>query len=521
MNKENEPKDKPQSKKNANEEKIKFGIKFKLSIFVILLIILVVTIISSILTTSISNRQEKQMAEELSRNMHLSIDYLSTTAREAIISLDDLLLLNIVQKVAKFPDVGYVIITDPRNHILSHSSDIEKTGVKLEDPTSENALKSKKTLIQPKFDPHNISPRYDISMPINFRGKKVGIARIGYTSDRIFKDIKNVKGNILLTSLFVIIGTIALGIVGSIALASYTTKPVKTLVEGIRVFGQGNLDHTISISNKDEFGYLSKEFNKMAVYLKKYQNLLVEREVEKNLLDIAKGIQKSLVPQQDLKMPGVTVAGYSKTVFGVGGDYYDFFKIGKDKVGVIICDVFGKGIPAALVMVTIRTLLHTYKEGILDSTADIANAINKRITMDFHGEQYATFFFLILNYKTGRMICTNGGHAPLLIYRRKDNKFLCNEFGEIPIGMAEENQYTNHNIALEKGDFIILNTDGITEAENTTNEQLTEERLRKILYKYKDLDATKIVKSVISDVGKFTAGASQHDDMTLIIVEYK
>lgn len=506
---------------DSNKNKIKFGLKLKLSIFVILLIITVVSIISFILTYSVTRREERQLAQELQRNMTLSIDYLSFTACDSIVSQDDLLLINIVEKVSYFKDVEYVIVTDIKNIVLGHSKGVEKTGDKLTDQLSKNALNSDNVLIQPEFSSYNLSEEYNISSPMFFKGKKIGVVRIGYSTKNIFNNIALVRKNILTTSFYVVIATIIIGIIGAILLANITTNPIKILVNGLRLFGKGEFDYRINIKNKDELGYLADEFNKMAKDLKQYQGLLVEKEVEKNLYSIAKRIQNSLVPQENMKSPEVNVAKYFNTVFGVGGDYYDYFQIDNDHLGVMISDVFGKGIPAALVMVTIRTLLHTYKGGILNSSAELVDIINKRIVIDFKGEQYATLFFIILNKKTGELIFTNAGHLPLLIYRRSEDKFLTEEKGELPIGMLENTEYKNYRFQLKKDDLIILNTDGITEAENIAQEQFNYIRLKETIKQYKEFNADKIIENVISKIDEFTKDAPQHDDMTFILIEYK
>ncbi|MBU1078719.1 MAG: SpoIIE family protein phosphatase [Spirochaetes bacterium] len=512
---------KDSASRSVQQEKIKFGLKIKLSVFVILLIILVVSIIASVLTMTITKREEKQSAQQMVRNMNLSIEYLSSTASDAIVSFDDLLLVNTIEKVSGFEDVEYIIVTDKKNYVLGHSKGVDQIGRKLTDKLSITALKSDKVIIQPEFKHNDLAPSYEISSPIMFRDKKVGVARIAYSTASIFHNLLIVKRNIILTSILVIIGTLALGVLGSIFLASITTKPVKALVDGLRAFGSGDLNFRIKIRSRDELGYLADEFNKMAKEMKEYQKLQVEREVEKNLFAMAKKIQSSLVPQEDLVLKSINVAKYFRTVFGVGGDYYDYFEIGKDHLGVLVSDVFGKGMPASLVMVTIRALLHTYKGGILNSTAELVDIINKRIWMDFKGEQYATLFFIIIERKTGKLIFTNAGHLPLLVYRKSAGTYMIKENGELPIGMMGDTVYKNYAFKLEKGDLIILNTDGITEAENDKQEQFGDKRLKELIKQNSTSSADKIVSNVIKQVRKFMGDAAQHDDMTFIIIEYK
>ncbi len=507
---------------NNKTERIRFGIKFKLSVFVILLILIIISIITFILTYTISQREEKSRAIEMLQNMNVAIDYLTSTSKEGIIAMDDLIIVSLIKKIADFKDVEYVILTDNKNKVIAHSKGFEQTGKILDDPMSKEALLSDATLIQPNFSPGKLVEQYDISSPIMFKNRKIGIARIGYSTKSIFKSIQDVKNKIIITSLIIMLGTILLGIIGSIILASFTTKPIKHLVDGIRRIGQGNLDYVIPLRNKDEIGYLAKEFNKMTGHLKEYQKILIEREVEQNQLEVAKNIQKSLIPLKNYITPQLHIAGFSRTVFGVGGDYYDYFPISEDKMGIIISDVFGKGIPASLVMVVIRTLLHTYSEStIIQSTAKVVSAINKKVGADFHEEQYATLFFIIINFKTGRMMCTNAGHGPLTIFRRDEGKFLTRDFGEVPVGMTPEMEYTQFETMLKKGDLILLNTDGITEAENPSGEQYKDKRLKLSIIENKNHDAETIVSNVVKQVDTFTGTAPQHDDMTLIIIDYK
>ena len=507
-------------KKNTDGQ-IRFGIKLKLSLFVILLVVFLNFVITSILTTSITTREIKSQAEQMLSNMNLSIDYLSSTAADGMVTLDDLLILNIVKKVSGFKNVSFAFISDKKNITIAHSAGFEKNGEKLADPESLKAADSDEVMIQPAFNPGQLEKKYLISAPIKFRSEKIGTAFISYSTESIFQSIEVVKKNILFSSLLVMLGTILLGITGSIIIASFTTRPIKTLVEGIRIIGQGNLDHEIKVESSDELGYLSVEFNKTTLALKEYQNVLIQREGERSQLELAKKIQNSLIPQTDPSIGNINVANYFKTVFGVGGDYYDFFPIGKDRLGVIICDVVGKGMPASLVMVMIRTLVHSFVDNpAFDDPAAMINEVNKRIALDFKGEQYATLFFIIVNHKTGAVTAINAGHGNLLVFRRSENKFMSHDFGDTPVGVIPEQLYTPYETSLIKGDIVILNTDGITEAGNSVHEQFTEQRLNSTITKNMNFDAKKILDNTIKEVENFTGSTPQHDDMTLILLEY-
>jgi serine phosphatase RsbU (regulator of sigma subunit) len=508
---------------NSNQDnKIKFGIKLKLSLFVILLVVVLNAVIALTLSYSVIKSETTTLADNMLSSMNLSVDYLSSTAAEGMVALDDLLIINIIKKVSLFKDVEYAFIADRNNVILSHSGGFEKTGQKLSDSGSIEAGSADKIMIQPVFNAGNLAKKYVISTPIMFRSKKIGTAFIGYTTESIFKNIALIRKNILIVSLSLMLGTIVLGIIGSVFVASFTTNPIKTLVEGIRIIGQGDLDYVISVRSQDEIGYLSDEFNKTTRSLKEFQKVQLEREVEKSQLDLAKRIQTSLIPQTDPGIANIKIASFFKTVYGVGGDYYDYFFIGKDRIGVVICDVFGKGLPASLVMVSIRTLIHSYIDNPdFDNPAEMFTGINKRIAQDFKGEQYATMFFIMINYLTGKATCINAGHSNLFIFRRSEGKILSHDFGDAPIGVDPMLKYSSFETQLMKRDVIMFNTDGITEAENIAHQQFTEQRLSKTVAKNINQNVNGILDETVKEVQEFIGQAPQKDDMTLILVEYQ
>ncbi len=250
-----------------------------------------------------------------------------------------------------------------------------------------------------------------------------------------------------------------------------------------------------------------------------YMELLEKKELERDI-GIAANIQAKLLPDKLPQLRNIGISTFSLPAKGVSGDYYDAFVLKNGKIAVIICDVAGKGVPASLVMVMIRTVLHLIASS-ANSAAKIVNWINKGIYNQIELGHYATLSFLTFDPTTNEIEYSNAGHHPLLLYRKSTNKIIKIDTHGIPVGVEFSSKYHQKSFTIEKGDILLLYTDGIIEAWNDDKEEYGIKSLLNILKEKSQMSADELSKVIIDDVNDFVGRAGQHDDQTLLILKSK
>jgi sigma-B regulation protein RsbU (phosphoserine phosphatase) len=247
-----------------------------------------------------------------------------------------------------------------------------------------------------------------------------------------------------------------------------------------------------------------------------------QRERVNREIEIAREVQERLFPQQMPNLPGATLAGHCRPALGVGGDYYDVFDLGEGRTGLAIGDVSGKGISAALLMASLRASLRGVT---LDSPRDFANLMDKVNRLVFEASasnRYATFFFAAFDPAARRLDCVNAGHNPPILLRNGPDgttQTLRLEADGPVVGLLPLAPYTEQSINLMPGDVLLLYTDGISEAMTHDDEEWGEERLIAAAEKVKGKSAGEILRAIFNAADAFTAGAPQHDDMTLLVLK--
>ena len=310
--------------------------------------------------------------------------------------------------------------------------------------------------------------------------------------------------------------------------AKSITKPILKLVEGTKKIGKGNLRYKIQINSNDEIGELATSFNKMSANLKKYMENLKATTAEKERIDselsIAKTIQENMLPCIFPPFPtrdDFDIYATMNPAREIGGDFYDFFLLDENHIAIVIADVSGKGVPAALFMVIAKTLIKNQTCNAKDP-AKVFEIVNNQLCENNKAEMFVTAFMGILNIQTGVMTYANAGHCPPLIYRNNKNfEFLKVKPGFVLAGM-ENTKYKNDTINIQPGDMIYLYTDGVTEANNINSELFSEKRLKTILNDphTKRLDITRILEKVKNEIDLFSTGTKQSDDITMLLLKY-
>jgi len=235
-------------------------------------------------------------------------------------------------------------------------------------------------------------------------------------------------------------------------------------------------------------------------------------------IGVAAEIQKTLLPGRMPSMKAMQIGAYSDAAKGVSGDYYDVFPLDKQKIAVIICDVSGKGIPASLFMVMIRTVIRTVSSPTMNA-AQILQTVNQQITGNFRTGTFATISLLIVDQKNYQISYANGAHHPLYLYRARTKKFLMFDADGLPLGIDIHAAFGHKKIKIEPKDYLLLFTDGLPEARNALGEELSTNRLLQQALKFIEKGPGQMKDGVRNYLKRFCKNTKQHDDETFMAIK--
>ncbi|MFC2097620.1 SpoIIE family protein phosphatase [Bacteroidota bacterium] len=327
---------------------------------------------------------------------------------------------------------------------------------------------------------------------------------------------------------------IILGFIGFILLYLIITKvarkvtvPLSRFADSAREIAGGKFDITLpEIKTKDEMGQLHQAFEYLQTELKEYisnlQKTTAAKEKIESELRIANEIQQGMIPKIFPPFPDRSDIDLFATLDPakeVGGDLYDFFLSEDNKLVIVIGDVSGKGVPAALFMVVTRTLLRAIKfKG--KTPEEIVFLLNNLLSRDNESQMFVTFFLGIVDLKKGEIEYVNAGHNPPVLIDNDNNVSFTEMTKDIVLGCIEDKPFHQKKIKINPGDKLFLYTDGVTEAENTEQQLYSDERLISLLKNTKEEMPDKIIEVVYNDIKSFAKGAEQSDDITMLAIKY-
>lgn len=260
--------------------------------------------------------------------------------------------------------------------------------------------------------------------------------------------------------------------------------------------------------DRQDTDFLAAAANQIAVAIENLRFEQQEREFEK-----AREIQQALLPGRIPQVPGVKIAGAWQPARAVGGDYYDVLDIGNGRLALVIADVSGKGIPAALLMSNLQAAVKALAYE-TSAPKDLCERVNRVITSNISAGKFITFFYGVLDIRTMRLVYSNAGHLPPIL-RRANGTVERLEAGGLILGVSNSAVYEQGEAVLEPGDRLLLFTDGLSEAFNSEDEEFGEERLAALVGSCEAASAEEIGRSVLRAVAEFS-GNNFHDDATLI-----
>ncbi len=246
----------------------------------------------------------------------------------------------------------------------------------------------------------------------------------------------------------------------------------------------------------------------------------IKRQRLEEELAVGRQIQLGLLPKSCPIIPGWEFAAVYQAAWQVGGDLYDFFELPGEphRLGLVIADVSGKGVPAALFMAFSRTVIRTEAMSGHNPAAVLERA-NRLITEDNRSRLFISAFYATLNTRSGQLVYANGGHNWPFWLRVASRELVELETPGFVLGMFKNIKLQEQTIEVARGDLLLFHTDGVTEAKNATGQMLGEERLRAILTAQLEASAEQVQQAVVATLEDFTGGTPQSDDFTLFVVK--
>ena len=442
----------------------------------------------------------------------------------------DILISDLYRAIVEI-DLGddktsYAFLVDNKGNIIDNENASDKT----------NSLSSEKG-INSEVVNRILSGQTDVSLtddriyyaytPIESNGWKFCVRM---PESVILAPVRSVQRNIIFMMSLFLAAFILITIIVTVVTRKFSkdlTNPIISLSHDVEEISGGNLDYRAKIYDNDEIGDLAKSFNAMAVSLKDYINNLASITAEKERisteLNVATQIQADMLPRIFPAFPErkeFDIYASMNPAKEVGGDFYDFFFIDDKHLALVMADVSGKGVPAALFMVISKTLIKT--RALMGGTpSEILYDVNNQLCEGNDAGLFVTVWLGILDIETGKITAANAGHEYPALKRVDNTSFELLKDKHTPaVATIEEIRFKNYEIELNPGDVLFIYTDGVAEATNSSEELYGTDRMIKDLNKYTDSKIDELLINMKKEVDKFTGDAPQFDDITMLGLRY-
>ena len=314
----------------------------------------------------------------------------------------------------------------------------------------------------------------------------------------------------------------AAGVWMSIRFGSEITTTVDDLSRAAHQIAGGNFAWRTPVRSQDQLGDLSCNFNEMAIALEQLQKDEAARLRLESELQIAQSVQQYLYPHVAPILRGATVSGRTLAARTIGGDLYDFFDLGPERIGILCADVSGKGIPAALMMANLQAVARAHFGDSIDGPAappaHFVEKLNQQLAGRFGDNRYASLFWAEYDGQSGILTYVNAGHpSPILRYSTGEIERL-NSVG-VPVGMFAKTRYTAKTLEMRPGSRLVIFSDGLTDAQNAAEEDFGDERLVEYCSTIAvGIDAKGTADRLMQAVAEWSGGRERFDDTTVVVL---
>ena len=298
------------------------------------------------------------------------------------------------------------------------------------------------------------------------------------------------------------------------------SEMVAPIISNEEVIGVFDLESDeLDAYTNDDLEVLMLLASQVAIIIEKVMlhDQLIEKQRLQTQLEVARQVQLQLLPPRDPQIEGYDISAYNFPTEEVSGDYYDWVRIYDDQIGIVIADVSGKGVPAALLMAFLRASLRAATH--IGYAPHISmSKVNYLLWESIERNQFVTAFYGILDATNRTLSYSNAGHNPALLMR-VDGTTRFEERGGVPLGMFKDSRYYEYFEAIEPGEVFVLYTDGVTEAMNSAGEEYGRDRMVEAVRQCRDQAAREMIDVLHRDLIAWTDGQGAHDDVTFFIIK--
>ena len=321
---------------------------------------------------------------------------------------------------------------------------------------------------------------------------------------------------------------VAVGMIAAFSITGRIIDPLNTITRRVASLGVRNRQFKMEdvYRTGDEIEVLAESFAKQSalnmLYIDQIRHVTAEKERISAELDMASKIQASQLPRLFPAFPNrreFSLFASMTPAKEVGGDFYDFFMVGTDHIALVMADVSGKGVPAALLMMVARVLIKSSLQN-GKSPAEALESVNNQICESNDAGFFVTIWVAVLEISTGKGVASNAGHEHPVLRRAGGSYELVIYRHSMPVGTMEGIRFEQHEFHLNPGDSIFVYTDGVAEATNGDDELYGTERMLSALNSEPDAQPEQVLGNVMNDINGFVDGAEQFDDITMLCIRY-
>ena len=293
------------------------------------------------------------------------------------------------------------------------------------------------------------------------------------------------------------------------------TRPLQVMVDAVHQLAKGDFSARMNLATGDERDLLAQAFNEMVPQLKEMMRM-------RRGLEMAQEVQQNLLPREIPDLPGLDIAATIVYCYETGGDYFDFFPCGEDceGLGVVVGDVTGHGVGAALLMTTARALLRmrAVQPGTI---SEVVTSVNQQLTLDtYETGSFMTLFYLAVDQANRSLRWVRAGHDPAIFYDSTTDQFEELLGSGVALGVDKDWHYEgSEKTGLGTGQIIFLGTDGIWETRNMDGKMFGKQRLYEIIRANADKPAESIKKAVLKVLTDFSENIALEDDVTIVVIK--
>lgn len=307
---------------------------------------------------------------------------------------------------------------------------------------------------------------------------------------------------------------IGLAFIGIVPISHRMTQHLTVLTSGVRQLSGGDFRTRVPVRSGDEFGTLARAFNQMAEDLERHEALVVEQERLRRELELSRLIQTEMLPRAPLRSGPAEIAGVSIPAREVGGDFFNYFVLPDGRLALLVGDVSGKGVSAALLMANVQATLRARMPHEMD-LAVLADRLDRELDQNTPGAVYLTLFLGILEMDARTLRYVNAGHNPQFVLRERGGIEPLSSTG-LPIALYSGHGYREAQVRLEAGDLLFFYTDGLVETESETGDVFGPERLQALLEREHMQGIDALLAYVEAHVSAFRGKAEPLDDATMM-----